>query len=226
MEKKTITPIGYVKSPFKEKFGLPRQGGRVPDLTGEIVFFKPYSEPEAFKMLDGYSHVWVIFDFNKAVSDKWHATVRPPRLGGNERAGVFATRSPFRPNGLGLSVVKLESINVKDGEVSLSVSGIDLLDGTPVYDIKPYLTTADLIVNAKGGFAEEKADYSVKVIVPDNLSKVMNEKDLNAVISCLKDDPRPSYQNDNRTYGMQYKDYEIKFSFNNGEITVTDIKKA
>ena len=225
MENKLITPIGYVKSPFKDKFGIPRQSGRVPSLTGEINFYKPYSTPEAFRRLEQFSHVWVIFGFNKANNEKWKATVRPPRLGGNERVGVFATRSPFRPNGLGLSVVKINEIKQGENGISLCVSGLDLLDGTPVYDIKPYLSTADCISDAISGFAEQENEHKVKVNFLDGVEKVLPSSDLETITACLMDDPRPSYQESGESYAMAYKDYDVIFDYVEGEILVKNITK-
>lgn len=225
MESKQITPIGYVKSPFKDKFGIPRQSGRVPSLTGEIIFYKPYSSPEAFRRLEQFSHVWVIFGFNKAENEKWKSTVRPPRLGGNERVGVFATRSPFRPNGLGLSVVKIKEIKKNESGISLMVSGLDLLDGTPVYDIKPYLSTADCISDAVSGFAEQKNNHKLNVKFCNGVENILSNDDLKTITACLEDDPRPPYQNSGESYAMAYKDYDVIFDYIDGEILVKNVIK-
>lgn len=225
MENKLITPIGYVQSPFKDKFGIPRQSGRVPSLEGEIIFYKPYSTPEAFRCLNEFSHVWVIFGFNKANSEKWKATVRPPRLGGNERVGVFATRSPFRPNGLGLSVVKIKEIKQGENGVSLYVSGLDLLDGTPVYDIKPYLSTADCVSEAVSGFAEKENGHKLDVKFFDGVKDILSKEDLETITACLKDDPRPSYQTSGESYAMAYKNYDVIFDYIDGEVTVKNVVK-
>lgn len=219
--KKFLTPIAYIKSPFPDKFGIPRQSGLVSDIHAEIVFEPEYAVPEALRGLDGYSHIWLIWGFHKAERDTWSPTVRPPRLGGNKRAGVFATRSPFRPNPIGLSVVKLESIE----GCTLHVKGADLLDGTPIYDIKPYLPHIDSIPDALSGFAGEAAHHRLEVVIPEDLLSVIPENERKAVTEILSQDPRPAYQHDPmREYGFFFSDMEIKFRVSENILTVTDIK--
>ena len=220
----TVKPIAYIQTDFKEKFGIPRQSGRAPTLQARIVFTPEYRNAEALREIDGFSHLWLLFDFSLAHKTEWSATVRPPRLGGNRRVGVFASRSPFRPNPIGLSCVRLVGIEQTetDGAV-LIVSGADLLDGTPIIDIKPYLPFADCIPDATAGYAGEHAQDSVTVVFPPELlAKIPAEKQA-GLMDCLKDDPRPSYQDDNRVYGMRFADFDIKFTVENGVLTVTDI---
>ena len=224
MKEKTIEQIGYIKTDFKEKFGIPRQSGRSPSSAGEIVFLPKFNCPDAFREIEGFSHLWLIFDFSLVEKKQWSPLVRPPRLGGNKKVGVFASRSPFRPNNLGLSVVKLERVNITDKGVTLSVSGVDLLDGTPIYDIKPYIPSADCKDNAVGGYADSVKDYKLKVNFPENLiSKIPVDK-IDALIECLSDDPRPSYQEDGREYGMNFAGRNVKFTVTDGVLTVINIE--
>ena len=226
MKEKKIKPIGYVKSPFKEKFGIPRQANRVPSIKGSIVFYPPYSSIDAFKMLEGYSHLWIIFDFDKVGNSKWKATVRPPRLGGNKRVGVFATRSPFRPNGLGLSLVKIDKILQTGNGIRIDVLGLDLLDGTPVYDVKPYLPESDYAENSKGGFADEFLDYKLSVNLSDELLEKIPTEDREPIIECLSQDVRPSYIDDeDRIYGFAYNDTNVKFKVIKKEVFVVSVEK-
>lgn len=225
-----INAIGYVKTPFSEKFGIPRQSGIV-NTAGTIIFNPPYNDPNAFRGIEDFSHIWVIWGFSENVGKAWSPTVRPPRLGGNVRVGVFASRSPFRPNPIGLSVVKLNSVETagKLGVV-LNIEGADMLNGTPVYDIKPYLPYSESKPEAEGGFAHKVKDYSMSVSVgfneaflPENLSR----DDFITIRNLLSQDPRPSYQEDDeRIYGMRYKEFEIKFKASDHNITIMDIKKA
>ncbi len=220
-----IKQIATIHTDFQEKFGIPRQSGRVPSLTGTIVFLPEYRKSEALRGLEGFSHLWLIFDFSKAHRDEWSPTVRPPRLGGNKRIGVFASRSPFRPNPIGLSCVKLVEIRHTDtkGDV-LIVSGADLLDGTPIYDIKPYLPFADSHPEAIGGYADEMQDYHLEVDVPQDLLEILPEEKRQAVMDCLAEDPRPSYQEDaQRIYSMQFAGFDIHFRVENGCAIVTGI---
>ena len=221
----TVRPIAYIRNDFKEKFGIPRQSGRAPSLTAEILFLPEYGAEEAFRGIEGFSHLWVIFDFSLSHRAEFSPTVRPPRLGGNERVGVFASRSPFRPNPLGLSCVKLERVEKREEGTVLVVSGADLLDGTPVLDIKPYLPFADRIENATAGYAGERENYRLQVVCSNaELEKLPKEKRA-GLLECLADDPRPSYQDDpTRVYGMRFGEWEIKFSVENGVLTVKSIE--
>ena len=225
MDKITIEPIAYVKSPFKEKFGIPRQSGRVNSITAQIVFNKPYNNPDALRGLDGFSHVWVIFGFSEVKNYEWTPTVRPPRLGGNVKTGVFASRSPFRPNRLGLSSARIDKIEYTNDGVIITVLGLDLLDGTPVYDIKPYLPFTDCHTDAVGGYADKVKDYRLKVVFPENLIKYIPDNLQTALIECLQEDPRPSYQDDNREYGMKFSEFNVKFVVLDGVLTVTSVEK-
>ncbi len=216
-----IKPIAYIHTDFKEKFGIPRQSGRVKELTAKIVFEPEFSSPDALRGIEGFSHLWLIFDFSLSHTDKFSPTVRPPRLGGNERVGVFASRSPFRPNSLGLSSVKL--LAVEKGQYLL-VSGADLLDGTPIYDIKPYLPSSDCHIDAVGGYADEFSDYKLKVIINDGVLDNFPKDKLSALIGCLEDDPRPSYQDDNRVYGMSFAGFNIKFTVKDKTLTIIECK--
>lgn len=222
-----IGPIAYIRTDFPEKFGIPRQSGRVPSLEGRIVFLPQYRDPEALRGIEGFSHLWLIFDFSKSHRESWSPTVRPPRLGGNRRIGVFASRSPFRPNPLGLSSVKLlrTENDSLDGTV-LIVSGADLLDMTPIYDIKPYLPFADSHPDAVGGYADEFADYRLSVSFGDGLIELIPENKRKAVIDCLAEDPRPSYQDDpERIYSMRFADLDIHFTVSGGGLTVCAIDR-
>jgi tRNA-Thr(GGU) m(6)t(6)A37 methyltransferase TsaA len=217
-----MKPIAYIKTDFKEKFGIPRQSGRAPSLLAEIVFEPEYRTLDALRAIEQFSHLWLIFDFSKAHKEGWSATVRPPRLGGNERVGVFASRSPFRPNPIGLSCVKLEGIKQRaDVGATLIVSGADLLDNTPIFDIKPYLPYADCRIDAVGGYADEKKDYRLQVEFPAQLLEKIPKDKQGGLLECLADDPRPSYQDDPlREYGMRFADFEIKFTVNADTLTV------
>ena len=220
--------IAKISNDFKEKFGIPRQSGLCSELKSRIVFEPEYRNPDALRGIDGYSHLWLIWEFSEAKRDEWSPTVRPPRLGGNKRMGVFATRSPFRPNPIGLSSVKLEAVETTDSEGTvLIVSGADLLDGTPIYDIKPYLAYTDSHQNAVGGFADPVREYALNVhICKDLLSKIDISKQ-NSLIEILSQDPRPSYQNDpDREYGMRFSGWEIFFTVDSGELTVTRIEEV
>jgi tRNA-Thr(GGU) m(6)t(6)A37 methyltransferase TsaA len=220
-----MKPIAYIKTDFKEKFGIPRQSGRAPSLLAEIVFEPEYRTLDALRAIEQFSHLWLIFDFSKAHKEGWSATVRPPRLGGNERVGVFASRSPFRPNPIGLSCVKLEGIKQRaDVGATLIVSGADLLDNTPIFDIKPYLPYADCRINAIGGYADEKKDYRLQVEFPAQLLEKIPKDKQGGLLECLADDPRPSYQDDPlREYGMRFADFEIKFTVDADTLIVFDV---
>ncbi len=217
--------IARIHNDFKEKFGIPRQSGLSGELKSRIVFEPEYRNPDALRGIEGYSHLWLIWEFSEAKREDWSPTVRPPRLGGNTRVGVFATRSPYRPNPIGLSSVRLEALEqTKDEGTVLIVSGADLLDGTPIYDIKPYLAYSDSHQNAVGGFADPVQNYALNVdFCKDLLSKVHISK-RKSLIFVLSQDPRPSYQNDpDREYGMRFADYEIFFKVDGDTLTVTRV---
>ncbi|MBQ3116268.1 MAG: tRNA (N6-threonylcarbamoyladenosine(37)-N6)-methyltransferase TrmO [Clostridia bacterium] len=227
MKEATIKPIAHVLSDFKEKFGIPRQSGRAPSVLSTIVFEPEFRDKNALLGIEGFSHIWVIFDFSLAHKEGFSPTVRPPRLGGNQRVGVFASRSPFRPNNLGLSSGKLVRVEEQEGLGSvLIVSGLDLLDGTPIYDIKPYLPFTDCHVDAVGGYADEKKDYKLKVQYLDDIDKLLPPDLIPALTECLADDPRPSYQEDGREYGMRFADFNVKFKVEDNTLIVFDISKC
>lgn len=222
-----MRPIAHIKNDFKEKFGIPRQSMRAPSTISEIVFEKEFRVKEALRGLEDFSHIWLIFDFSKAHTTEFSPTVRPPRLGGNKRIGVFASRSPFRPNSIGLSCVKLLEIKESENEGSvLIVSGADLLNGTPIYDIKPYIPYADCHTDAKGSYADENCDYKLEIDFPENLLSKIPESKRKALIECLSDDPRPSYQDDERTYSMLFADFDVKFKVQKRILTVVEIINA
>lgn len=218
--------IARIRTDFPEKFGIPRQSGLVKALMGKIVFEPEYRNSESLRGLEEFSHLWLIWEFSEMKSEGWSPTVRPPRLGGNKRVGVFATRSPNRPNPIGLSSVKLEKIeDTKDGVV-LIVSGADMVDGTPIYDIKPYLPYVDCHPEATDGFAGEVKDYSLKVEFPEDLQNRISAAKSRILAEILAGDPRPSYQNDSeRVYGMKFSGMEVKFRVENGVLYVCDITK-
>lgn len=222
-----IKEIGYLKTPFKTKFGVPRQSGAVKSSEATLVFNEPFRNSEALKGLDGYSHIWVIWGFSECKDKEFSPTVRPPRLGGNTRVGVFASRSPFRPNGLALSVLKLEKIEKteKHGHV-LRLSGADMMDNSPVYDIKPYLPQFDSIPYAQGGFSTEINDYRLNVIFSEDIKNTYDKKLLDSLADILSEDPRPSYiDTPDRIYGFLYNEHEIKFTVNKKELTVLSIER-
>lgn len=218
--------IGHVRSDFPEKFGIPRQSGLVEELKSLIVFEPEYRVAEAFRGLEGYSRIWVIWQFSEAVREKWSPTVRPPKLGGNKRVGVFASRSPFRPNPIGLSAVRLEGIELDtpDGPV-LHVSGADIMDGTPVLDIKPYLPYADAYPDERAGFALQQREGALQVdFPPDLLAKVPPEK-REALIAVLSQDPRPAYQeNPERLYTMTFAGAEVSFTVDGEKLAVHSVR--
>lgn len=216
--------IAYMETDFPEKFGLPRQSGLVPELTGRIVFEPEYRNKAALKGLEGFSHIWLLWQFEGVERETWSPTVRPPRLGGNERVGVFATRSPFRPNPIGMSCVKLERIeDTRDGGTVLVVSGVDLRDKTPIYDIKPYLAYVDSHPEAVDGFAAGTKAYALQVDFPEELLKRLPPEKRSGAIGVLRQDPRPSYQQDaDRVYGMTYAGYQIRFRVSDNQLTVID----
>ena len=220
-----IIPIAHIRSDFSEKFGIPRQSGLVEELTADVVFTPEFRDPAALRGIDGFSHLWLIWEFSKARREGWSPTVRPPRLGGNQRMGVFATRSPFRPNPIGLSCVRLLEVR-QDRALGpvLTVAGADLLDGTPIYDIKPYLPYADCKPDAAGGFASQPKEASLEVDCPPELLAVLPEDKRAALLAVLAQDPRPQYQNDpKRIYGMSFAGVEVRFQVVEGRLMVTEI---
>ena len=217
--------IARIHTEFPTKFGIPRQSGIIESLQGTIVFEPEYRNPEAVRGLEEFSHLWLIWEFSEAVRDSWSPTVRPPRLGGNIRKGVFATRSPFRPNPIGLSSVKLEKVKMdpKLGPV-LHVSGADLMDGTPIYDIKPYIVYTDSHPEAVSGFADKAAEYLLKVDFPEELLTQVPKDQRESLIAVLEHDPRPQYQDDpERVYGMGFAEMEIKFKVSRMQLTVVGV---
>ena len=217
------TPIAHVKTDFKQKFGIPRQSGRV-NALGEIVFTPEFNNPDYIRRINEFNYLWLVFDFSLSHKQTPSATVRPPRLGGNERVGVFATRSPFRPNPIGLSCVKLERIQDTDNGKTLIVSGVDLLDGTPIIDIKPYIPSTDCHVDAIGGYADQFTNYKLKVDFPDHLLELVAPDKREVLIDVLSEDPRPSYQNDDRSYGLSFDVYNITFTVKNDTVTVLKVE--
>ena len=222
-----MRPIAHIHSDFSTKFGIPRQSGVVESLQAEIVFEPEFRSRDAVRGLDGYSHIWLIWEFSENVRAGWSPTVRPPRLGGNVRMGVFATRSPFRPNPIGLSCVRLERIEFSDarGPV-LHVAGADLMDGTPIYDIKPYLPYADAHPEALGGFAPLPKE-TIEVKSPPELLQKLPEGQREALLGVLAQDPRPQYQNDpERVYGMSFGGWDVKFRVKDGVLTVLSLAET
>ncbi len=227
MEEKDLPPlrvIARMESDFPDKFGIPRQSG-LTSLASRIVFEPEFRDPNALRGIEGWSHLWILWIFSEAVRPGWSPTVRPPRLGGNERVGVFATRSPFRPNNIGLSSVKLERVEHTENEGDvLIVSGADLMDGTPIIDIKPYVPYADAHPEASGGFAAEKFGKKLKVMFPEELLSRVEPGKREGLKDLLAEDPRPAVQDDpERVYGMRFSDVEIKFVVSDGVLTVVDV---
>ena len=227
MEQHEIRVIARIHSDFQEKFGIPRQSGLVDALRAAVIFEPEYRNPDALRGIEGFSHLWLIWQFSEAVRSEWSPTVRPPRLGGNTRMGVFATRSPFRPNAIGLSCVRLEGVRQDPafGTV-LEVSGADLLDGTPIYDIKPYLPYADCRPEAVGGFAASAPASVLRVSVSDALMVQLPPEKRDALLGVLAQDPRPSYQDDpQRVYGMRFAGMDVRFTVDGDELTVCEISR-
>ena len=216
--------IARIHTPFDTKFGIPRQSGVAADVKGEIVFEPEYREQEAVRGLEGFSHIWLIWCCSESVTDKWSPTVRPPRLGGNVRMGVFATRSPFRPNRSGLTGVRLIRMEEENGRITLVVSGADLMDGTPIVDIKPYLPYVDSVPDAVGGFTEQTERHRLTVDFPEKLKKYVPKQNLPAVMGLLAQDPRPAYQHDGkRVYGVPYGEVDIRFVVEGDTLTVVEV---
>lgn len=227
MEQLTMHIIANIHSDFPTKFGIPRQSGLVEELTAQIVFTPDYRAPEAVRGLEDFSHIWLIWQFSKAVREHWSPTVRPPRLGGNTRMGVFATRSPFRPNAIGLSCVRLLKVepNTPEGPV-LTVAGADLMDGTPILDIKPYIPYADCQMEATGGFTDTAGEFLLKVEFPPELLSMVPEDRREALIGVLRHDPRPSYQRKpERVYGMEFAGVNVRFRVAEDVLTVVEVEK-
>lgn len=220
--------IARIKTDFPTKFGIPRQSGLAPELEGLIIFEPDYRVPDALRGIEGFSHLWLIWQFSETVRGGWSPTVRPPRLGGNKRMGVFATRSPFRPNPLGLSCVRLIGIEQTDRYgAAIRVSGADLMDGTPIVDIKPYLPLSDCVPEAKSGFAGGCEGYSLSVVFPDELLSAVPEGKRAALKSVLAQDPRPAYQSDpDRIYGFGFAGVEVRFRVEGDTLYVTEITEA
>ena len=217
--------VATIYTDFSEKFGIPRQGALAHESEGIIVFEPEYRNRDAIRGLEDFSHLWLIWEFSQAVRKEWSPTVRPPRLGGNVRMGVFATRSPFRPNPIGLSSVRLESVEFSEkyGPV-LHVSGADLMDGTPIYDIKPYLAYVDSHPEAAGGFTDQIQDHKLKVEFPEKLLKKIPEEKREALLAVLANDPRPGYQKDpERKYGMSFGSWDIQFKVDGEQLQVLEV---
>ena len=224
----TIEPIAYIRTAFPEKFGIPRQSGLAASLHGRIVFEPQFRDPEALRGLDGFSHLWLIWEFsaNRRTAGQWQPTVRPPRLGGNTHMGVFATRSPFRPNPLGLSCVEVEHIEIDSSEGPvIHVRGADLMDGTPIFDIKPYIRYADSHPEAVCGYVDDLEEPCLEVRIPDDVRGVIKEEaKLRALVETLQLDPRPSYHSDpDRIYGLSFAGYNVRFTVSDTALTVVEI---
>ena len=219
-----IQPIAYFHSPMKSKFGIPRQSGLVSELTGHIVFEPEYRQIDAVRGLEDFDYLWLIWEFSENSEAKKSLTVRPPRLGGNRRMGVFATRSPFRPNNLGLSCVRIDRIE-EDATLGpvIYVKGADLMDGTPIYDLKPYVTYADSHPEARSGFVDQQAWQELDVAIPSGIAKRFSPEDLTSLKKVLALDPRPRYQdNPERIYGMPFGTYDIRFKVTGRLLTIVD----
>ena len=223
-----IQPIARMHSDFATKFGIPRQAGLVEELRSTIVFEPEFRNPDALRGIEDFSHLWIIWQFSEAVRTGWSPTVRPPRLGGNTRMGVFATRSPFRPNNLGLSCVKLLGVEqtAEFGTV-LHVGGADLMDGTPIFDIKPYIPYSDCHPDATGGFTDTAGEFLLEVEFPPALLQKLPEEKREAAIGVLTHDPRPSYQRKpGRIYGLTFAGFDIRFTVEGDTLTVTEVNKV
>ena len=221
-----LEPIARIRTDFSSKFGIPRQSGLAEALEGTIVFEPPYRDPSALRGLEGYSHLWLIWQFSESVMERWSPTVKPPRLGGNTRVGVFATRSPFRPNPLGLSCVRLTGValSTPEGPV-IRVAGADLLDGTPIYDIKPYIPYADCHPEATGGFTEGISREPMPVEFPEALLALIPAEKREALIQVLAQDPRPGYRHegDGKRYGVQFAGWDVRFHVDGDVLTVVEV---
>ena len=218
--------IAVMHSDFPTKFGIPRQSGLADALQSTIVFEPAYRNPEALRGIEGFSHLWILWQFSQAVRQDWSPTVRPPRLGGNTRMGVFATRSPFRPNAIGLSCVRLLSVeHTQDMGTVLHIGGADLMDGTPILDIKPYIPYCDAHPEAMGGFTQDAGDFILEVDFPENLKQRLPAEKQEAICQVLSHDPRPSYQKDSdRVYGLSFAGHDIRFTVKDKVLTVVDVQ--
>ena len=218
--------IAHIQTDFPDKFGIPRQSGIIEELKGKIVFEPEYRRAEAVRGLEEFSHIWLLWEFSKIGERQWSATVRPPRLGGNKRIGVFATRSPFRPNNIGLSCVRLTGIEEdKKQGIVLHVQGADLMDGTPIYDIKPYIPFTDCHPEASEGYTKETKQHMLSVDFPDDLLKVYPEDQRQAVLGILAQDPRPAYvQDEERIYGITYAGCNVKFRITGNVVQVCNVE--
>lgn len=226
MEEYLIRPVAHIHTDFKQKFGVPRQSGRVDSLIGKIVFTPEFRDETALRDIEKFSHLWLIFGFSLVPDAPFSPAVRPPRLGGNYKTGVFASRSPFRPNRLGLSSVRLIAVEKSKTEgYVLLVSGADLVDGTPIYDIKPYLSFSDSHTDSTDGYAKDQVGHLLKVNYTDEIISVLPEDKRQAVIDCIAQDPRPSYVDEEREYGMSFGGYNIRFTVNGEIATVIEITK-
>lgn len=221
----SIHPIAKMRSDFPTKFGIPRQSGLVKNLRSTIIFEPKYRNPDALRGMEGFSHLWIIWQFSEAVRDDWTPTVRPPRLGGNTRLGVFATRSPFRPNSLGLSCVEIVGLeDTAEYGTVIHVAGADLMDGTPIFDIKPYIPYSDAHPNAIGGFTDQADDFLLEVDFPAELLEMLPPEKRAAALEVLSHDPRPSYhQSSERIYGLQFADYDIRFTVSKKTVHVKEV---
>ena len=227
MDNVNIQVIARMRSDFATKFGIPRQSGLVEELRSTIVFEPEFRNPDALRGIEGFSHLWIIWQFSEAVRQGWSPTVRPPRLGGNTRLGVFATRSPFRPNNLGLSSVRLLGVeHTAEFGTVLHVGGADLMDGTPIFDIKPYIPYGDCHPDATGGFTDTAGEFLLTVEFPEHLLSLLPEDKRSAALGVLSHDPRPSYQRKpDRVYGLTFAGFDIRFQVKEDTLTVVDVKK-
>lgn len=217
-----MTPVAIYHGPVSGKFGLPRQSGVVPELRGTIVLEPEFRDANALRGLEGFDYLWILWEFSANRDGKWRPTVRPPRLGGNARTGVFATRSPYHPNGIGLSCVRIESIDLAN--FTIHVSGADLMDGTPVLDIKPYVTYTDCHPGARSGFVDETAWERLQVVIPDELRQKISAEESSALESLLSQDPRPHYQDSpGKVYGMEFCRFDVKFTVNGRTLSVISL---
>lgn len=224
-DERIIKPIAHIKSDFNEKFGIPRQSGLSPSSEALVIFQPEFRDPIALREIERYNYLWLIFDFSKAHTENFSPTVRPPRLGGNTRVGVFATRSPFRPNSLGLSSVKLLGVEKNDEYgVYLRVGGADILNGTPIYDVKPYIKYCDVHEDARGGFSDGNAPAPLKVVFSEKAKNVLSENKKVALKECLAQDPRPAYDEDGKIYKMKFTNREITFTVLGEILTVIEIE--